>query len=83
MPPFVRPRKSRKKSQSQRKSDLENYEVSLLVIAKRVGLTFDELNQMTLDEFFNYVDIWVGDDDDKSAAPRQATQADIDAFFRM
>ena len=81
MPPFVRPRKSRKKNQ--RKSDLENYEVSLLVIAKRVGLTFDELNQMTLDEFFDYVDIWVGDNDDKSAAPRQATQADIDAFFRM
>lgn len=81
MPPFVRPRKNRKKNQ--RKSDLENYEVSLLVIAKRVGLTFDELNQMTLDEFFDYVDIWVGDNDDKSAAPRQATQADIDAFFRM
>ncbi len=54
-----------------------------MVIAKRVGLTFDELNQMTLDEFFDYVDIWVGDNDDKSAAPRQATQADIDAFFRM
>jgi|LSQX01.2.fsa_nt_gb hypothetical protein len=81
MPPFVRPRKNRKKNQ--RKSDLENYEVSLLVIAKRVGLSFDELNQMTLDEFFDYVDIWVGDNDDKSAAPRQATQADIDAFFRM
>ncbi len=81
MPPFVRPRKNRKKNQ--RKSDLENYEVSLLVIAKRVGLSFDELNQMTLDEFFDYVDTWVGDNDDKSAAPRQATQADIDAFFRM
>ncbi len=53
------------------------------MIAKRVGLSFDELNQMTLDEFFDYVDIWVGDNEDESAAPRQATQADIDAFYRM
>lgn len=82
MPPFVHPRKSRKKSQSQRKSDLENYETSLLVIAKRVGLSFDELNQMTLDEFFDYVDIWVGGDTSESG-PKQATQSDIDAFFRM
>lgn len=81
MRPFVKPRK--KKNQSPRKSDLDNFEVSLLVIAKRVGLTFDELNQFTLDEFFDYVDIWVGDNEDESATPRQATQADIDAFYRM
>lgn len=53
------------------------------MLAKRVGLSFTELNQMTLDEFFSYVDLWVGDNKDESAAPRQATQADIDAFYRM
>lgn len=53
------------------------------MIAKRVGLSFEELNQMTLDEFFDFVDAWVGEVDNKSAAPRKATQADIDAFYRM
>ena len=84
MRPFVKPRKKKKnQSPSQKQSDKDNYEISLLVIAKRVGLSFDELNQMTLDEFFDYVNIWVGDNEDESAAPRQATQADIDAFYRM
>lgn len=81
----MKPRKP-KRNQSQnpsKKSDLENYEIDLIVIAKRVGLSYEELNQMTLDEFFDFVDAWVGEVDNKSAAPRKATQADIDAFYRM
>jgi len=73
-------RKKRSRSKSPSQSERDNFEISLLVIAKRVGLSFDELNQMTLDEFFNYVDIWVGDDANE---PRPATQADIDAFYKM
>lgn len=46
-------------------------------MAKKVNLSFDELNQMSLQEFFDYIDMWVGDED----ATREAEQSDIDKFY--
>jgi len=39
----------------------------------------DELDMMTLQDFFDFVYAYVGGTDD---SPREATQEDIDAFYR-
>lgn len=77
MPPFVTSRKLKKNSKPAKDF---NYEVSILVMAKQTGLSFEELNMMTLQEFVDYVDMWVGDEDNNE--PRMATQEDIDNFYR-
>lgn len=76
MPPFVTSQKLKKNSKPVPKDF--NYEVSILVMAKQTGLSFDELNMMTLQEFVDYIDLWVGDEDNE---PRNATQEDIDKFY--
>lgn len=82
---FVRTPKSKSKNQNQKQSQSkkqsdDNFEISLLVIAKRVGLSFEEINMMTLQELFDFVDLWAGGNSD---GPVEATQADIDKFFSM
>lgn len=58
MPPFVAERHLNPSSGS---IDEEfNYEVSVLVTAKKTGLSFEELNLLTLNDFFDYVDMWMG-----------------------
>jgi hypothetical protein len=52
--------------------------LSILVTAKRVGLSFQELDWFTLDDFVSFVELWTGDDSD---APRKSTQEDINAMF--
>ena len=56
----------------------ENFdlEMSVLVMAKRMGLSFVELKEMTMQEFLDYSDLWVGDD-----GPKEASQKDIDYFY--
>jgi len=39
-----------------------------------------ELDLLTMQDFFDLVHAYMGDDSD---APREATQEDIDAFYRM
>jgi len=39
-----------------------------------------ELDMLTMQDFFDLVYAYMGDDPD---VPREATQADIDAFYRM
>jgi len=39
-----------------------------------------ELDLLTMQDFFDLVYAYMGDDPDE---PREATQEDIDAFFRM
>lgn len=77
MRPFVTPKKLTDSNHTEEKENY-NYEISLLVIAKKVGLSFDELNYFTLDEFYDFVDIYIGDEEDR---PRQASQNDIDNFY--
>lgn len=75
MPPFVT---SRNQNQSNKPIPKDfNYEVSLLVMAKRMGLSFDELNEMTLQDFMDFIEIWIGDNEEEY----EATQADIDRFY--
>jgi len=50
----------------------------MLVTAKRMGLSFEELNMLTLDDYIDFVELWAPEDED---GERYATQADIDAFL--
>lgn len=56
-----------------------NFEVSVLVAAKKVGLSFEELNLFSLNDFFDFLDMYIGENEEQ---PRQATQEDIDYFYR-
>lgn len=56
-----------------------NFEVSILVAAKKVGLSFEELNLFSLNDFFDFLDMYIGENEEQ---PRQATQEDIDYFYR-
>lgn len=53
--------------------------VLVLAVAKKVGLSFDEIDQLTLSEFFDLVDAIYGSGEE--AGPRKATQDDIDRLF--
>lgn len=57
-----------------------SYELSLIVIAKKIGFSFQELNALSLQDLMDVVDIWT---DAKADAPRKATQEDIDNFYSM
>lgn len=58
--------------------DLLNFEIDLLVIAKKIGLSFEELKELRVTDLFAMAESFTGADKEK---PREATQADIDAFF--
>lgn len=51
----------------------------MLAIGKRIGLTLVELNELTVQDLFYLADSYTGASKDK---PREATQDDIDAFYR-
>jgi hypothetical protein len=52
------------------------------VIGKRSGLSFDEMNELTVNELVQFVNIYVKQETGKQKPRRRAaTQADIDAFF--
>lgn len=78
MPPFATIKTTTKNTRPL--PDDFNHEMSLLYMAKKVGLSFDELNELTLQDFYDLVDMWIGEEND---APRDATQDDIDRFYRI
>jgi len=49
-----------------------------LVIGKRLGLSFAEINELRVMDLLDMAEAFVGNG---SSAPREATQADIDAFY--
>jgi hypothetical protein len=51
--------------------------LGILVTAKHIGLSIQELNLLTMDDYVSFVDLWAGDDD----GPRRATQQDINALL--
>ena len=55
-------------------------ELATIAAAKRLGLSFDELNRFTMSEWLDFIDIWIGDNEQDDTV-RPATQADIDRFF--
>lgn len=59
-------------------NDLNNFEIELLAIGKKIGLSFAELNELRVTDLFAMAEIYSGRKGDK---PRAATQVDIDAFY--
>lgn len=55
----------------------KDYELRTLVMAKRMGMSFEELSLLTMQDFLDFVDAWIG----KEENVRSATQADIDRFM--
>jgi len=60
-------------------SRCDRSDVNVLVMAKRLGMSFNELDLLTMQDFVDMAYLYMGDDPD---APREATQEDIDAFYR-
>lgn len=54
-------------------------DINIIALARRIGLSIQELDLLTLQDFFDLVYAYMGDDPD---VPREATQEDIDAFYR-
>ncbi|WP_130807645.1 hypothetical protein [Senegalia massiliensis] len=57
----------------------ENPEIEILVAAKKMGLSFEELSLFNLNDFFRFVDIWAGEEE--TDGRREATQADIERYM--
>jgi hypothetical protein len=56
----------------------KDIEIGILATAKKMGLSFEELNLFSLNDYLVFVDKWTGEESD---TVRQATQADIDFFM--
>jgi CO dehydrogenase/acetyl-CoA synthase beta subunit len=50
----------------------------LLAIGKKAGLSFVEMNELSVSDLLELARSFAGNDEDK---PREATQEDIDAFY--
>jgi hypothetical protein len=63
-----------------KKSDgpTEDLELTMIVNAKHMGLSLNELNEFTVSDFFKLVDIYTGENKKR---PRKANQDDINKFF--
>jgi len=72
---FVQESKLNNKAKSTNNDDIE---IGILVTAKKMGLSFDELNLFSLDDYLAFVDKWTGEE---SEGARQASQADIERFM--
>lgn len=59
----------------------EKIEIGILATAKKMGLSFEELNLFNLNDYLDFVDKWVSDEGGKKETVRQATQADIERFM--
>lgn len=80
---FVKKRKEKKKqSKNSLDADYPNSAYTL-VLAKRMNMRIpEELLEVTLQEFYDMVDIYFDNGEDKGKnSVRQATQADIDRFM--
>lgn len=73
MPSFTEPSKNQTEKEI---PENFNFETSVLVMAKKMGLSFLELKEMTMQEFIDFLDLWVGED-----GPNDPTQKDIDYFY--
>jgi len=57
----------------------ERLDLDLLVVGKRMGLSFDEMNMFRVRDLLKFIHIYAGEKDDQNTV-RQAGQADFDAF---
>ena len=67
------------KKQNQQGPKISNrLDLSILVNAKKMDLSFQELNELWFPDFLEFCDIYTGS---KKEGVREATQADIDKFY--
>lgn len=64
-------------TQTQAPEDYE-YEIAILVMAKKMGMSFDELNMMSLNDFIIFSNMYT-DEEPQS----DANQEDIDGFYSL
>lgn len=64
--------------QKNSKKELGRFDIELIAIGKRTGLTFAEMNEFSVQDLLDYVHAYAGTEDD---SPRMATQDDIDRFY--
>ncbi|MGF6356166.1 hypothetical protein ABIE27_004081 [Paenibacillus sp. 4624] len=55
-------------------------EIDLLAIGKRIGLSMEEMAELTCNDLIDLARSYTGKEE-KQKGPREATQADIDAFY--
>lgn len=67
------------KQQANDPGEVEDLELIMIANAKKAGLTLGELNEFRVRDFIKFINIYTGEAKQK---PRQATQEDIDRFFR-
>ncbi|MEV2353715.1 hypothetical protein ABNE69_20230 [Paenibacillus larvae] len=56
------------------------FEIDLLVIGKQIGLSFIEMNELRVTDLLDLARTYSGADEQEQE-PKEATQADIDAFY--
>ena len=79
MPPFIAKTHLKSENKTKKKSNT-NFEITILASAKKAKLSFEELNLMSLNDFFDYIDIFVGDNEQQVT---EAQQEDIDNFYSV
>ena len=57
----------------------ERLDLDLLVVGKKMGLSFDEMNMFRVRDLIKFVRIYTGNDEETETV-RQATQADFDRW---
>lgn len=66
------------RASSKRSETIERMDVFLLAAGKRARLSFEEINELRVQDLLDYLEAYSGATADR---PRQATQDDIDSFF--
>jgi hypothetical protein len=59
-------------------SSTDDLELTMIINAKHLGFTLEELNEFTVTDFVKLVDIYTGEN---KTRPRKANQEDINKFF--
>ena len=57
----------------------DRLDLELLVVGKKMGLSFDEINMFRVRDLIKFVRIYTGNDEETETV-RQATQADFDRW---
>lgn len=65
-------------NQDNQQTSTENLALKVLVIGKKMGLTFQEMNELRLQDLFLMADIYCGEE---PPGVREATQEDIDRLY--
>lgn len=80
MPFFVQGREWHRPPKGDREIECDRTDINIMTTAKRIGLSLHEMDMMSLQDFFDFVYAYIGGQSEDDS-PREATQADIDAFF--